>query len=73
MKFYDVVEELQKENKGYITLIRCGIFFTAIGKDTVILQRLFGLAPVCIKKKVCKCGFPVVKVNKFINKFKESK
>ena len=67
MKFYDVVEELQKDNKGYIVLVRCGIFFTAIGKDAVILQSLFGLAPVCIKKNVCKCGFPVIKVNKFIN------
>lgn len=72
MKFYDVVKELQKDNKGYIVLVRCGIFFTAIGKDAVILQSLFGLAPVCIKKNVCKCGFPVIKVNKFINKFKEN-
>ena len=49
MKFYDVVEELQKDNKGYIVLVRCGIFFTAIGKDAVILQRFFLFSPHSIR------------------------
>ena len=29
--------ELEEKNKGYIVFIRCGIFYTGIGKDAVIL------------------------------------
>lgn len=55
MKFFDVVEEIQKQNKGYILFVRCGMFFCAIGKDAGIVNKLFGLKPVCAKKEVCKC------------------
>ncbi len=59
MKFLDVVRKLQKENKGYIVFVRCGIFFSTVGKDAVIINKLFSSKPVCIQEKVCKCGIPV--------------
>lgn len=72
MKFFDVVEEIQKQNKVYILFIRCGMFFCAIGKDAVIVNRLLGLKPVCAKKEVCKCGIPVNSFKNYISKFKDS-
>ena len=59
MKFYEIVKELQKENKGKIVLIRNGIFYCAIGKDTVLMNNVLGYIPVCFKENVCKCGIPV--------------
>ena len=38
MRFIEKVEELQRENEGYIVFVKCGIFFDVIGKDAVILQ-----------------------------------
>lgn len=69
MKFIEKVEELQKENEGYIVFVKCGIFFDVIGKDAVILQELCDLIPVCIKENVCKCGVPVKTFAKFLKKF----
>ena len=39
----EYVKKLQEENKGYITLVKCGVFFVALGKDAVILSERFGL------------------------------
>ena len=59
MKFYEIVKELQKENKGKIVLIRNGIFYCGIGKDAVLMNNVLGYIPVCFKENVCKCGIPV--------------
>ena len=66
MKFLDIVKKIQNlpENEGYLVLVRCGIFFDAIGKDGVILAEQFGFNPICLKEKLCKCAIPVKKYRK---------
>ena len=39
MKFYEQVRKLQEENEGYVVLVRCGIFYNAVGKDAVFMQK----------------------------------
>ena len=72
MKFLDIVDKLQKENKGCIVFIRCGIFFSAVGKDAVLVNRLFNLKPVCMQENMCKCGIPVTSFEKYIPKLNET-
>ncbi len=72
MKFYDLVKKLQNENEGYIILVRCGIFYNAIGKDAVFMQEKFGLGTICIKREICKNGIPVSTIQKFIPKLQKS-
>lgn len=71
MKFGKIVEKLQEENKGYVVLVKCGIFFNAIGKDAVILSEILGLNVICFYDEVCKCGIPVKKIKKFMKKMAE--
>ena len=71
MKFNEIVEELQERNKGYIVLVRNGIFFIAIGKDAVKIHEIFGLKPICFREKTCKCVIPVKAIEKYINKIAE--
>ena len=54
MKFLEIVKKIQNldENEGYLVLVRCGIFFDAIGKDGVILAERFGFSPICMKEKL---------------------
>lgn len=68
MRFLEKVEQLQKENKGYIVFVKCGIFFNVIGKDAVILHELCDFMPICIKEKICKCGIPIKTFPKFLKK-----
>ena len=58
-RFTQIAKKLQEENMGKIILIRCGIFFCAIGKDAVILNNIIKYKPICQEKEVCKCGIPV--------------
>lgn len=68
MKFVQEVEKIQKENEGSIILAKNGIFFVAIGKDAIILHEELGLKLTCMRKELCKVGFLVKNVEKYITK-----
>lgn len=72
MKYLDIVEKLQasEENDGYIVMIKSGIFFIGVGKDAVILNDIVGLNNVCIKQNLCKVGFQIRSIEKYISKLK---
>ena len=68
MKFSKRIEEIKnkEENTGKIVLIRCGIFFIAIGNDAILLNELYGLKVTCFKENVCKIGIPVSFLLKYL-------
>ncbi len=70
MSFKRIVEKLQndKENEGFLVLIKCGIFFEGIGKDAVILAEKLGITNICFTEGVCKCGIPVSRIDKILPK-----
>lgn len=72
MKFMEIVEKLQKDNPGYVVLVRCGIFFNSIGKDAVFMQEKFGLGTICAKPNICKNGIAVSSIQKMLPILKES-
>ena len=39
MSFSNMLEILQEKNKGAIVLIKLGVFYIAIGKDAVFLNK----------------------------------
>ena len=65
-KFYDIVKRLQKENTGYILLVRSGIFYCAVGKDAVVVNKILNYKPICLKEKICKCGIPIGTIKSII-------
>lgn len=71
MKFVQEIEKLQKENEGTIILAKNGIFFVSIGKDAIILNEELGLKLTCMRKELCKVGFLVKNVEKYIEKLEE--
>lgn len=73
MKYLDLVEKLQKKNEGYIVLVKNGIFFVGVGKDAVVLNELLNLNVTCMRNELCKVGFLVKSLEKYIRKLKETK
>ena len=67
-KYYEIVKKLQEENKGKIVLVRNGIFYCAIGKDAVLLHKVLDLKCTCYKMNICKIGFPVNSLEKYVEK-----
>lgn len=71
MKFVQEIEKLQKENEESIIIAKNGIFFVAIGKDAITLHEQLNLKLTCMKKELCKVGFLVKNVEKYIQKLEE--
>jgi DNA mismatch repair ATPase MutS len=72
MSYLELMKKLCKENKGYIVIIRSGVFFTAIGANAIKLSELFGLKLLCISEEICKCSFPSTALERYIIKFQKS-
>lgn len=66
MKFIEQVEEIQNVNEGYVIIVQRGIFFVALGKDAIFLNKELGLKISCEKEGWCKVGFPISGAEKYI-------
>ena len=68
MGFRKIAERLQnlEENEGFLILVRCGVFFTGIGKDAVILSEKLGITNVCFAEGICKSSIPVCRIEKIL-------
>ena len=71
-QFSKILKELQEQNKGYIVLIKNGIFYCGIGKDAVLMNQILNYKPVCFKENICKCGIPVSTLSRVIPKMVET-
>lgn len=60
-----MMELLQKRDNGKIIFCNMGNFYTAIGKDAVLLNSLLNLKVNCIKQEICKVGFPINSLEKY--------
>ena len=73
MSFSIMMELLQEKNKGKIVFCNAGNFYIAIGKDAVILNKLLDLKVSCFKPEVCKVGFPINSLEKYLELIHEKK
>ena len=71
MKFYEFIEFLQKENPDKVIMVKSGAFFNAIGRDAIILERVFGFKRTCHARFLCKCGLPVSYVRENLEKVRK--
>ena len=71
MGFGKMMELLQIKNRGKIVLCNAGNFYIAIGKDAVLLKEVLGLKLSCFKPEVCKVGFPIASLEKYMNLIEE--
>ena len=67
MKYTEIIEKLQKEEKGKIIIVKFGAFFVSLGKDAVIMHKLLGLKITCQKSKICKVGVPVSSIFNYVD------
>lgn len=65
MPFKDMLQILQKRNKGKIVLIKLGSFYMATGRDAVLLNKKLGLKCSCFSNNVCKVGVPIGSIEKY--------
>jgi len=73
MTFSGMIKFLQEANPGRLVLIKMGTFYIARGKDAVFLNRELNLKVICLEKEICKVGFPIHVLEKYIEKINKLK
>lgn len=69
MGFVKMLEILQEKNNRKIVLINTGAFYIAKGRDAILLHEILGLRVNCMRKEICKVGFPIGSLAKYCNTF----
>ena len=61
-----MMEILKEEDKGRIVLCNNGSFYVAVGNDAILLNKILNLQLSCMKTGLCKVGFPIEALEKYI-------
>lgn len=73
MAFSQMLEILKQKEKGTIVFVKLGAFYIATEEDAVLLHKLLDLKCTCFKMNICKVGFPVNSLDKYVKKLNETK
>lgn len=71
MNLNRMTNDLQKINEGKIVIIKLGDFYIAKGRDAVLLNKLINLKMVCLEKEICKVGFPINALKRYLEKIEK--
>ena len=72
MSFSQMLEILKNKEKENIVFVRTGTFYIAVGEDAVLLNKKLNLKCTCYKTNICKVGFPVIALDKYVEKLNEA-
>lgn len=73
MSFSTMIDCLRKQEKGKLVFVKLGTFYVAVGEDAVLLHKRLNLKCTCYKMNICKVGFPVNSLDKYVEKLNEIK
>ena len=73
MAFSQMLEILKEKEKGTIVFVKLGAFYIATEEDAVLLHKLLDFKCTCFKMNICKVGFPVNSLGKYVEKLNETK
>ena len=73
MAFSQMLELLDKKETGDIVFVRLGRFYIAVGEDALLIHKKLDLKCTCFKMNICKVGFPVVALEKYVEKLNKTK
>ena len=69
MSFNHMLELLREKEKNKIVFVKLGTFYIAVGEDAVLMHKKLDLKCTCFKMNICKVGFPVVAIEKYVEKW----
>lgn len=69
----ELYETLKKNNKKKMYLFKKGCFYVFIGEDAIKVNKYIGLKLTTFSKKYDKCGFPLNRLNDYLDVFKNNK
>ena len=72
MNFLELVRKIKVKNVGKVCIVKSGIFYYALDKDALVMGKYCKLDKICFSVNVCKVGFPVNSLDKYMNILKSN-
>jgi hypothetical protein len=70
MNFLDFFRKIKVKNIGKVCIIKSGIFYYALEKDALVMAKYCNLEKICFSVNICKVGFPINSLDKYMNMLK---
>ena len=67
-KLYKSYINLKQQDSDYIYIFKSGMFYIFIDEDATKISEIFGFKLVKLNDKINKCGFPISRLDYYIDK-----
>lgn len=67
-KLYKSYINLKEQDSNYIYIFKSGMFYIFIDEDATKISEIFGFKLVKLNDKINKCGFPISRLDYYIDK-----
>ena len=69
--YYELFNKVFEENENKICIFEIGAFYVVLNEQAVYLNSVLGLKKVCFAPGICKEGFPINSLSKYVKKLEE--
>lgn len=69
--YYELFNKVFEDNENKICIFEIGAFYVILNEQAVYLNSILGLKKVCFAPGICKVGFPLNSLSKYIKKLEE--
>ena len=69
--YYELFNKVFEDNENKICIFEIGAFYVVLNEQAVYLSSVLGLKKVCFSPGICKVGFPLNSLSKYMRTFEE--
>lgn len=69
--YYELFNKIIEDNENKICIFEIGAFYVVIDEQAMYLSELLGLKKVCFAPGICKVGFPLNSLEKYMKKLQD--
>ncbi len=66
--YYELFNDVFSDNENKRCIFEIGAFYIILNEQAIYLSELLGLKKVCFAPGICKVGFPVSSISKYVKK-----
>lgn len=66
--YYELFNNVFSDNENTICIFEIGAFYIILNEQAMYLSELLGLKKVCFAPGICKVGFPIGSLSKYVKK-----
>lgn len=69
--YYELFNKVFEDNENKICIFEIGAFYVVLNEQAVYLSSVLGLKKVCFAPGICKVGFPINSLSKYVKRLEE--